>query len=47
VRREGTSRLSADIAQLSPADRAALEAALPVLTRLADRHLSPAAAPIQ
>jgi DNA-binding MarR family transcriptional regulator len=47
VRREGTSRLAADISRLSPAERAALEAALPVLTGLADRNLSPARAPVQ
>ncbi|WP_138442904.1 MarR family winged helix-turn-helix transcriptional regulator [Sinomonas susongensis] len=39
VRREGTSQLAADVALLSPQERAALAAALPVLTRLADRHL--------
>ncbi|MCH6470577.1 MarR family winged helix-turn-helix transcriptional regulator [Sinomonas terrae] len=39
VRREGTSRLAEEVALLSPKERAALVAALPVLTGLADRHL--------
>lgn len=39
VRREGTSQLAEDVALLSPQERTALAAALPVLTGLADRHL--------
>ncbi|WP_052207175.1 MarR family winged helix-turn-helix transcriptional regulator [Sinomonas humi] len=39
VRREGTSQLAEEVASLSAPERAALVAALPVLTGLADRHL--------
>lgn len=41
LRRETDSELANDISSLSEQDRAALEAALPVLTALADRHLDP------
>jgi DNA-binding MarR family transcriptional regulator len=41
LRREGTSGLAADLAGLSPALLQALQAALPALTELADRHLEP------
>lgn len=41
LRRENDSELADDISSLSAHDRAALEAALPVLTALADRHLDP------
>jgi DNA-binding MarR family transcriptional regulator len=41
LRRENDSELSNDIVSLSEHDRAALEAALPVLIALADRHLDP------
>jgi DNA-binding MarR family transcriptional regulator len=41
LRRENDSKLTTDISSLSEQDRAALEAALPVLTALADRHLDP------
>jgi len=39
LRTEGTSRLSADLATLSDADRTALRRALPVLATLADLRL--------
>lgn len=39
LRLENATQLAADIADLSAADRAALAAALPVLTALADLHL--------
>ncbi|WP_334170800.1 MarR family winged helix-turn-helix transcriptional regulator [Sinomonas sp.] len=45
VRREGTSQLAGDVALLSHEERAALAAALPVLTSLADRHLDGLARP--
>jgi DNA-binding MarR family transcriptional regulator len=39
LRQETTSVLSGDLAELSPDERATLEAAVPVLRRLADRHV--------
>jgi len=39
LRLENATQLVADITALNAADRAALQAALPVLTALADRHL--------
>ncbi|HEY6932137.1 MAG TPA: MarR family transcriptional regulator [Marmoricola sp.] len=42
IRRAGTAELVADISGLPPDQRAALEAALPVLVSLADKHLGPA-----
>jgi DNA-binding MarR family transcriptional regulator len=40
LRREGTSRLSADIKELTDDDRRTLAAAIPILRGIADRHLS-------
>jgi DNA-binding MarR family transcriptional regulator len=40
VRRAGTAELMDDIAQLPRREREALEAALPVLVALADKHLA-------
>lgn len=45
LRRENDGDLAADIRALSPDQRAALSAALPVLTALADRHVDSARTP--
>ncbi len=39
LRSESASVLSAELADLTEAERAALEAAVPVLRKLADRHV--------
>lgn len=42
IRSAGTAELVADLAELPPAEREALRGALPVLVRLADKHLGSA-----
>lgn len=45
LRQETTSALSGELAELSVDELAALEAALPVLRKLADRHVEPPRTP--
>lgn len=45
LRLESASALSADLADLTTAERATLEAAVPVLRKLADRHVETPRAP--